>query len=283
MSAPPVVVDGVELLIDGDGDETLLMLHGWPDDATLWQGLVGALSDRFRCVRFTLPGFGPGSRGPVSLPAMTATLARIADAVSPDRPVTLVLHDWGCVFGYHFLALHPQRVARVVGLDIGDAGSRAHRRELSWVAIAGLVAYQGWLALAWWLGGHGGGRLGDGMARAFSTRYRCPTPPERVHAGLGWPYWMVFTGAAGGLLRARRVDEPPCPLFYAWGRRKPFMFHSQAWVERLRAQAGCVALEMDAGHWLMADRPAELAGAVRAWLAAPQDVWTNDIQSWIDK
>jgi pimeloyl-ACP methyl ester carboxylesterase len=58
-------------------------------------------------------------------------------------------------------------------------------------------------------------------------------------------------------------------MFYAWGRRKPFMFHSQAWVERLRARADCQALEMDAGHWLMADQPALLGAALRSWLMAP--------------
>lgn len=257
-------VDDIEILVDGNADDTLVMLHGWPDSAALWQGTVDALSDRWRCVRFTLPGFGPAGRGPVSVQAMTATLARIIDAVSPARPVTLVLHDWGCLFGYHYVALHPQRVARVVGLDIGDAGSKAHRAELSWRAVAGIVAYQGWLALAWRIGG----AVGDRMARAMTTRMHCPTPAAEVHAGLGWPYWMVFTGAAGGLRQARRVADPPCPMFFAWGRRKPFMFHSRAWVERLRARADCRAVELKAGHWMMVDQPAALHEPLREWLAA---------------
>lgn len=260
----PLLIDGVEVLVDGDADDTLVMLHGWPDSAALWQGTVDALRDRWRCVRFTLPGFGAEGRGPVSLQAMTATLARIVDAVSPGRPVTLLMHDWGCLFGYHYLAQHPQRVARVAGLDVGDAGSRAHRAELSWGAVAGMLGYQLWLAMAWRVGGP----WGDRMARWMAARMRCPVAAAQVHAGLGWPYWMAWTGAAGGLRGARRIGEPPCPMFYAWGRRKPFMFHSRAWVQRLRARADCRALELKAGHWLMLDQPAELHAALREWLAA---------------
>ena len=33
------------------------MVHGWPDTYRLWDGQVEALKDRYRCVRFTLPGF----------------------------------------------------------------------------------------------------------------------------------------------------------------------------------------------------------------------------------
>ena len=48
-----VMVDGIEVLVEGSGPETLLMLHGWPDTLRLWDGTVQALHDRFRCVRFT--------------------------------------------------------------------------------------------------------------------------------------------------------------------------------------------------------------------------------------
>lgn len=54
-------VDGVEVLVEGEGPETLLLLHGWPDTRHLWDGTVAAVKDRFRCARFTWPGFEPGS------------------------------------------------------------------------------------------------------------------------------------------------------------------------------------------------------------------------------
>ena len=39
---------------------TLLFVQGWPDNLTLWDELVAALRDRYRCVRVNLPGH-PGA------------------------------------------------------------------------------------------------------------------------------------------------------------------------------------------------------------------------------
>ena len=33
------------------------MIHGWPDTYRLWDAQVAFFKDRYRCVRFTLPGF----------------------------------------------------------------------------------------------------------------------------------------------------------------------------------------------------------------------------------
>ncbi len=78
----------------------MLLIHGWPDTRRLWDSTVQALEPHFRCVRFTLPGYDlTRSARPVSLAEMTALIAAIVDAVSPGRPVTLLLHDWGSVFG----------------------------------------------------------------------------------------------------------------------------------------------------------------------------------------
>ncbi len=46
---------GVDIQVEGNGTETLVMLHGWPDTLALWNDTVQALSDTYQCVRFTLP------------------------------------------------------------------------------------------------------------------------------------------------------------------------------------------------------------------------------------
>ena len=108
-----LTIEGTEVLIEGAGTDTIVMMHGWPDTLRLWDATVGALKDGYRCVRFTQPGFEPGSpRRMRSLDELMALYAVIIDRVSPGRPVTLLLHDWGCVFGYQYAMRHPARVAR---------------------------------------------------------------------------------------------------------------------------------------------------------------------------
>jgi pimeloyl-ACP methyl ester carboxylesterase len=113
MSRSALTVQGVDVLIEGERPDALVMIHGWPDTHHLWDSSVQALKPFFRCVRFTLPGYDL-EKPPraTSLAQMTALLADIVDAVSPARPVHLLLHDWGCVFGYEFAAARPERVAR---------------------------------------------------------------------------------------------------------------------------------------------------------------------------
>lgn len=256
-------LDGLTVLIDEPAGMaplgTVLLLHGWPDSAALWDGTVAALADRWRCLRFTLPGFDATDTGARhTLDAVTRCIDRVLQHLSPDAPVTLLLHDWGCLFGYHWARLNPQRVQRVVGIDIGDAGSPAHRRSLNGRALFGIASYQLWLALACRIGGG----LGARMARRMAAAMRVPGPLERIHAHMGWPYVAAWSGG----LRDTRPFEPAVPMLYVYGRRKPFLFHSQAWADRLGERPGSRVLAMDTGHWVMLDAPAAFHAAVREWL-----------------
>lgn len=258
------VIDGVEVLIEGHGRDTILLLHGWPDTHRLWDPQVAVLAPHYRCLRLTLPGFAPGTpKQAYSLAQVVATIARVIDHVSPDAPVTLLLHDWGCFFGYQYALAHPARVARVIGVDIGDAGSKRHLAELSATQKLAIVGYQLWLAAAW----RAHGAAGDRMSRWMAKTARCPTAPESIHANMAWPYAVQWTGAAGGF-KGVKLFTPACPMLFIYGERKPFMFHSRAWAEQIAAQPHSRAVALPTGHWVMVQRPDEFNAAVLEWLGA---------------
>ena len=124
-------VDGTEVLLQGQGDQVILMLHGWPDTRALWDDTVLALRTDHVCARLTLPSFTRGPVSAISLDEMNQFLRRVINRISPGKPVTLMLHDWGCVFGYEFAIRHPERVARVVAVDVGDHNSSRLQRSLA--------------------------------------------------------------------------------------------------------------------------------------------------------
>jgi pimeloyl-ACP methyl ester carboxylesterase len=254
----------LEIRTEGQGPRTLLMVHGWPDTWRLWDAQVAVLKERFRCVRFSLPGFEPGSqRRAVPLDEMVELLHGLVLQANGGQPVVLLLHDWGCHFGYQFALRHPTLVSHVIGIDIGDAGSPEHLRELSLVAKLGILGYQQWLALAWRIGG----AVGTRMTRWMAARLRCPTDPEMIHVGMNYPYDIARTGSHGSYRHALPV-QPAWPLLFVYGRRKPVMFHSRAWVERLRSQAQHRVLEFDTGHWVQVQQPEALNAAIIDWLDA---------------
>ncbi|MGH3724192.1 MAG: SDR family oxidoreductase [Mycobacterium sp.] len=81
--------------------ETILLLHGWPDSHHLWDGVTPLLRDRFRLVAIDNRGAGkttnPKSFRDFRLTAMASDYVAVANAVSPDKPVHVLAHDWGSV------------------------------------------------------------------------------------------------------------------------------------------------------------------------------------------
>jgi pimeloyl-ACP methyl ester carboxylesterase len=260
-------VDGTEVLLQGQGDQVVLMLHGWPDTHALWDDTVLALRADHVCARLTLPGF---TRSPVSaksLDEMNHFLRRVINRISPGKPVTLMLHDWGCVFGYEFAIRHPERVARVVAVDVGDHNSPRLQRSWGLREKFSVFAYQYWLAMAWKIGHTFSPSLGNRMTRAMARWLRCPTHPASITYRMNYPYAMQWFGTAGGFKRAAPVQLPmPMPMLYVYGARKPFMFHSPEWLEKLAAREGCAVEGLPCGHWVMVSEPEAFQARVRQWL-----------------
>ena len=235
------------------------MVHGWPDTYRLWDGQVPALADRYRCERFTLPGF---DRSPPKRAYSLDEVVETIRAVVGERRVTLMLHDWGCLYGYQFAMRYSELVERVVGVDIGDTGSRSHLAELGVRGKVMIAAYQHWLAAAWRIGG----RTGDAMSRAMAKLLRCPTDPRTIGAQMAYPYAVRWLGAAGGFHQLR-VFKPEVPMLFVYGEKKPLMFHSRAWAERVAARKGNRVIAFPTGHWIMVTRRQAFNEAVRIWLA----------------
>jgi pimeloyl-ACP methyl ester carboxylesterase len=266
-----VKVDDVEVHIDGEGAETIVMVHGWPDTLRLWDAQVQCLQTRYRCVRFSLPGFAAGdARRSYTLDELTGLLERIVVQCCPDGKAILLLHDWGCVIGYQFCMRHPHRVSRVIGVDIGDTASLRSAWTLREMAM--VLAYQCWLALAWRIGG----RTGDRMTRAMARALRCPSPRAQISSRMNYPYYMFWFGGRQAWRHHARPFEPSCPVLFIYGRRKPLMFHAQAWADSLPGRAGSDVAAFDTGHWVMTEQPERFSRVIAGWLqSAPDDKETR--------
>ena len=257
-------IGGIDVFVEGDGPESIVMIHGWPDTYRLWDEQAAFFKQRYRCVRFTLPGFDIDKpRRAYSLEEMIDLLKAIIERTSPGRKVILMLHDWGCAFGYQFAMRHPSLVSKIVGVDIGDAGTRAHIRSLTAKAKAMVFAYQIWLAIAWRIGGP----IGDWMTLRMARIARAPGDARLIDSRMNYPYyirWMKAYGSYRGMVRF----EPPVPMLFIYGKRKLFLFHTPAWADALAARPGNEVRAFDTHHWVMAERPQEFNEVVDAWLAS---------------
>ncbi|MEU9250773.1 SDR family oxidoreductase [Streptomyces sp. NPDC048270] len=105
-----VSTGGVELCVAelGDAEQpTVVLVHGYPDSKEVWSEVAERLAARFHVVLYDVRGHGRSTapqplRGGFTLEKLTDDFLAVADAVSPDRPVHLVGHDWGSVQGWEF-------------------------------------------------------------------------------------------------------------------------------------------------------------------------------------
>lgn len=104
---------GVELCVAELGDPeqpTVVLVHGYPDSKEVWSEVAARLADRFHVVLYDVRGHGRSTaprplRGGFTLAKLTDDFLAVVDAVSPDRPVHLVGHDWGSVQAWEFVTV----------------------------------------------------------------------------------------------------------------------------------------------------------------------------------
>jgi NAD(P)-dependent dehydrogenase (short-subunit alcohol dehydrogenase family)/pimeloyl-ACP methyl ester carboxylesterase len=96
--------DGLRLAVyvQGRADgPTVVLVHGYPDNHTVWDGVAELLGERFRVVRYDVRGHGesaaPRGRAGYRMARLVEDLVAVVRAVSPDGPVHLVGHDWGSI------------------------------------------------------------------------------------------------------------------------------------------------------------------------------------------
>ncbi|MFJ7207794.1 SDR family oxidoreductase [Streptomyces sp. NPDC098789] len=105
-----VSTGGIELCVVELGDTerpTVVLVHGYPDSKEVWSEVAERLAEHFHVVLYDVRGHGRSTapvplRGGFTLEKLTDDFLAVADAVSPDRPVHLVGHDWGSVQGWEF-------------------------------------------------------------------------------------------------------------------------------------------------------------------------------------
>jgi pimeloyl-ACP methyl ester carboxylesterase len=99
------------------GSPTVLLIHGFLDDATVWEGLVDCLGGEVGAVRYDLPGFGRRS-GPVgeanstTLESLAAEAGEMIEGI--DGPVIVVGQSLGTQVAELVAAQHPDRARGLV-------------------------------------------------------------------------------------------------------------------------------------------------------------------------
>ncbi|WP_322048612.1 alpha/beta fold hydrolase [Paraburkholderia sp. J67] len=96
--------DGVRLAVYVGGSSEappLILVHGYPDSARVWDGMRRELETRFRVIAYDVRGMGasaaPRGQAGYKLAQLARDLIAVANATCGARPFHLVAHDWGSI------------------------------------------------------------------------------------------------------------------------------------------------------------------------------------------
>lgn len=123
MEAKRISAGGLQFAYLSAGEGPLaLCLHGFPDSAHTWDGLLPALAERgFRAVAPWMRGYAPTSvpgDGRYQAGALVADALALHDALGGDQEAVIIGHDWGAIAAYGAAASAPERWRRVITLAI---------------------------------------------------------------------------------------------------------------------------------------------------------------------
>ncbi|MFB9732332.1 alpha/beta fold hydrolase [Ornithinimicrobium kibberense] len=265
-----------EVLDGGPEDgEVVVLLHGFPQDATAWDRVSPLLhAAGLRTLAPTQRGYSPGARPrrvtAYRISELVADVVALLDAAGVER-AHVVGHDWGGGVAWALAAAHPDRVASLVVL------STPHPSALAWAFRHADQGRRSWYMLAFQLpvlperglarmlrsGGLRRTGLPDQDARRYAARLG---RAGALRGPLNW-YRAALRPARdgrGGL----RVGPVAVPTTYVWGTRDPFLGRAAAERTARHVRGDYRFVEVDAGHWLP-ERQAD--AVVREVLARVRD------------
>lgn len=96
----------------------VLFLHGVPTWSYLWRNIIPAFEDHARCIAPDLIGFGKSDKPEIEYRVFDHIryIEAFIQALNLKN-ITLVLHGWGSVIGFHYAMKYPENVKGLIFVE----------------------------------------------------------------------------------------------------------------------------------------------------------------------
>ena len=132
MDKKKISIDGKEIAYRQQGSgEPIVFLHGNPTSSYLWRNITPYLHDQASCISIDLIGMGDSDK--LDNPDTNSYrfeehfyyVEKAIKALTNNKKITLVVHDWGSALGFHWSYKHPELIK-------GIAYMEAIVKEMTW-------------------------------------------------------------------------------------------------------------------------------------------------------
>src|SRR5215467_2385307 len=276
-----VDVDGLKIFYREAGANTapaLLLLHGFPTSSHMFRDLIPGLANDYHVVAPDLPGFGfsdapDRAQFKYTFDHLTDVIDRFTTIVGLTR-YAIYVFDYGAPVGFRLATRHPERITAIVSQN-----GNAYEEGLS----------QGWNPIQrYWKDPTPENRaaLRDFLKpEATKWQYLHGVPDASLVAPESYTLDSALLARPGNdeiqldlfLDYASNVALYPTfqeyfrthrpPLLAMWGKNDPFFLPPGAEAFK-RDIPGAVVRFLDTGHFALETHAAEIAAAIRGFLAA---------------
>ena len=114
------VLDSEISYVDTGSGDPIVFLHGNPTSSYLWRNIIPHVSGYGRCLAPDLVGMGRSAQSPRKAYRFVDHadyLDAWFDALDLTKNVTLVVHDWGSVLGFHRAFRHPEQIRAIAYME----------------------------------------------------------------------------------------------------------------------------------------------------------------------
>jgi len=286
---------------DKDSQPAMVFLHGWPDTAALWANQFAEFcgddgdDDKYFCVAPSWIDFHPDYPPADESNLLWSTQVDAFHDVIVDlnlTDVTFVIFDFGAYIGYQLLYKYPDRIGRVIALDIGMEtippvqpyeGMEKTLPEYQQNNIEAFLNEDDEMMQTVSLEGN----WPNGV-QGFSPCNNCTIAPNTtigVGAKTGWPYynfvrmdypWTSFFDGNDVPLEEWEFDIVPSfpsnvPILFLYSSDMFLDDGFLKWIDDRGVEDGKSHREQmaDTDHWMMTRIPKEINNKIAEWITVP--------------
>jgi len=266
----------------GDGNGfPVVMIHGWPESSYCWEGVAEHLDPSLRIIAPDLRGLGDSERtldvNAYQKVELAKDVLEIVDALGIDE-FFLVGHDWGGVVAQELAFLAPQRVQRLIIMNISIINNVAGTME------ALQIIYGGGAVPFWYQYFQQMPGLPEAMIKgnektwvSFFFGKSRDVPKEAIEEYIRCYSIENTPATAASLYRIRPKDAEhwatlagkkfPMPSLYIHGKKDSviipeFVNHIEDCFESVKVET------VEAAHFLQEEKPEEVAALMNDFLKA---------------
>ena len=263
-----------------EGAPLVVLLHGFPEYWYEWRNQIGPLAAAgFRVIAPDQRGYNLSSMvGPCDLQTVAGDVAQLIAAAGYDS-AHVVGHDWGGAVAWAVAAWHPQRLRRLVVINLphplamADALARFNLRQYlrsSYVAYFQLPRLPEWS-----LSRNHFALLKRGLQRSslpgafpdedLERHMEAWSQPGALTAMLGW-YRAVWRSRRQVLASRAQFNRISAPALILWGERDLALGVELAEASVPHLADGRLVRYPNLTHWVPAEAPEEVTKQLLAHL-----------------